>query len=134
VSTFGGYEHSAIVAECYDLVYEYVSRRDVDFFVEIAKSVSGPTLELGCGTGRVLIPTAQAGCEITGLDLSEHMIAVCRRKLADQTDDVQSRAKLVQGNMTDFDLGNGFGLVTIPFRRFQHLIDVETKAWRKAAS
>ena len=59
----------SVTAEFYDHIVPYRERRDVDFFVEMAKETGGPVLEVGCGTGRVLIPTARAGVEITGLDV-----------------------------------------------------------------
>ena len=74
----GGYEDYAFIADLYDFVVPYRGRPDVAFFVEAAQESGGPVLEVGCGTGRVLIPKARAGVEITGLDLSEHMLAVCR--------------------------------------------------------
>ena len=101
----------------------------LDFFVQYSQKANGRTLELGCGTGRILLPVAQAGCEITGLDLSPYMLAKCREKLKSQTKEVQSRVKLIQGDMTDFTTGEQYALVTIPFRAFQHLIPVsEQKA------
>ncbi|MDZ7644738.1 MAG: class I SAM-dependent methyltransferase [Woeseiaceae bacterium] len=48
------------------------------FYVEAAKHSAAPVLEVGCGTGRILIPTARAGIQIVGFDLSEHMLSVCR--------------------------------------------------------
>ena len=121
----GGYVEYGFVAEFYDYVAPYRDRQDVAFFVEMARRSEGPVLELGCGTGRVLIPTAKAGIEIVGLDLSSSMLSVCREKLAREPKAVQSRVQLVQGDMRQFDLGREFGLVTIPFRPFQHLITVE---------
>lgn len=124
-----GYEDQPFVAEFYDPVYDRFTRHDVEFFVDYSKKAGGRTLELGCGTGRVLIPTAQAGCDITGLDLSSYMLNRCREKLAKQPVEAQSRVRLVQGNMTDFNLNENFRLITIPFRPFQHLISVaEQKA------
>jgi SAM-dependent methyltransferase len=82
-------------------------------------------LELGCGTGRVLIPTARAGIEIAGLDASPAMLAVCRDRLAEEPESVRSRVTLVQGDMRSFALDRRFGLVTLPFRPFQHLLTVE---------
>jgi SAM-dependent methyltransferase len=126
-----GYEDHEFVAEFYDAVYaQYTGfSHDVDFFVNYSKKASGKTLELGCGTGRVLIPTAQAGCEVTGLDLSPYMLAKCREKLVSQAKEVQSRIKLIRGDMTNFTTGEQYALVTIPFRAFQHLIqDSEQKA------
>ena len=121
----GGYADYAFVADLYDFVVPYSGRPDVDFFVEAALESGGPVLEVGCGTGRVLIPTARAGVEITGLDLSTHMLAVCRERLAEEPAEVQARAQLVEGDMRDFELGRAFALATIPFRPFQHLTTVE---------
>jgi len=118
----GGYE--PFIAEYYDAVPAYATRRDVPFYVDLAR-VAGGVLELGCGTGRVLIPTACAGVRVVGLDRSEDMLRKCREKLAQESRDVQERVRLVEGDMVEFDLGETFALVTIPFRPFQHLVTVE---------
>jgi SAM-dependent methyltransferase len=121
----GGYDEYPFVAEFYDYVVPYRDRQDVGFFVELARQSEGPVLEIGCGTGRVLIPTARAGIEIVGLDSAPSMLAVCREKLARESGEVQAKVLLVEGDMRDFGLGREFRLVTIPFRPFQHLISVE---------
>lgn len=112
-------------AEFYDHFTLYATRTDVKFFVDEALAAKGPVLELGCGTGRVLLPTALAGVPIEGLDVSPSMLEECRRKLAEAPPDVRRRVRLHQGNMRDFDLGRTFALVTIPFRPFQHLLTVD---------
>ncbi len=119
---FGEY---ATIAELYDYVVPYQNRADVSFFVEAATLAGGPVLEVGCGTGRVLIPTARAGVEITGLDLSPHMLAVCRKHIKAEPKPVRSRVRLVEGDMRHFELSQTFNLVTLPFRPFQHLTTVE---------
>lgn len=121
----GGYEEYAFIADLYDFIVPYRDRPDLAFYVEAAKESGGPVLEIGCGTGRVLLPTARAGVELVGLDLSPHMLEVCRRRLRDEPADVQSRVRLVQADMRDFELSQAFQLVTIPFRAFQHLTAVE---------
>ncbi|MFH1566390.1 MAG: class I SAM-dependent methyltransferase, partial [Gemmatimonadota bacterium] len=85
------------------------------------RACGGPVLELGCGTGRVLLPVARAGVAVTGLDVSEGMLAVCRRHLAAEPEEVQARVALHRGDMRDFDLGRTFPLIITPFRPFQHL-------------
>ena len=125
MSKFGGYEDQPFVAELYDFDPIYAERPDVDFYVEFARSAGGKVLELGCGTGRILIPAAAAGCEIVGLDISEYMLAKCREKLRKQPEEVQERVRLIQGNMTSFDLEEVFRLITVPFRPFQHLMSVD---------
>jgi SAM-dependent methyltransferase len=115
------------VAEFYDHLPVTVGRKDVEFYCAAARAQGDPILELGCGTGRVLLPIARAGLRVTGLDLSEAMLARARAKLAAEPKEVQERARIVYGDMTDFDLGGTFRLAMIPFRPFQHLLSVESQ-------
>ena len=94
---------------------------DFEFYLELARGARGPTLELGCGTGRLVLPLARAGIEITGLDLSESMLDVASDALEHEPADVHSRATLVEGDMTGFEVGQEFGLVFIAFRSFMML-------------
>jgi ubiquinone/menaquinone biosynthesis C-methylase UbiE len=119
------FEEYATSAEFYDHVVPYQERSDVRFFVEAAQERGGPVLEVGCGTGRVLIPTARAGIDIVGLDISTHMLSVCRERLKSESAEVQDRIELVQGDMRAFNLPHRFKLVTLPFRPFQHLTTVD---------
>ena len=108
----------------YDHVPLYLERSDVAFYVEEAKSSRGPVLELGCGTGRILIPIARAGSTIVGLDSSKQMLERCRANLAREPAAVQQRVTLHQHDMHDFDLGAQFSLIIAPFRVFQHLTTI----------
>ncbi|MDD5190386.1 MAG: methyltransferase domain-containing protein [Dehalococcoidales bacterium] len=129
VKNSGGNYDQAFVAEHYDNVYDRLHRLDVQFYVDYAKKTPGSILELGCGTGRVLIPIAAAGKKITGLDYSPLMLQRCREKLALQPTAAGEMATLIQGDMTKFNLEEKFSLITMPFRPFQHLITVrEQKA------
>jgi len=125
MNSSGGYDGFPFVAEFCDRIPTYRDRQDLDFYVRQARASGGPVLEIGCGTGRILIPTARAGIEAVGLDSSSAMLSVCRQKLSRQPIEVQSKVRLVEGGMTKFDLGQRFCLVTIPFRPFQHLLTVE---------
>lgn len=109
----------------YDSVPIYAARQDVDFYVAEAKQARGAVLEIGCGTGRILLPIARAGCAITGLDGSPAMLERCRVKVAAESTTVQDRVRLVHGDMRDFNLGAVFPLIIAPFRVVQHLITVE---------
>lgn len=115
----------AVTAEFYDHVTPYRDRQDVSFYVEQAQLARGPVLEIGCGTGRVLIPTAHAGVEITGMDVSASMLALCHARLARERAEIQKRVQLVEGNMRSFELAHRFHLITLPFRPFQHLLTVD---------
>jgi SAM-dependent methyltransferase len=116
---------SETIAEFYDHLGVYANRGDVEFFVSEAVAAGGPVLELGCGTGRVLLPSARAGASMWGLDASESMLARCREKVAAETRAVRERVRLTVGDMRDFRFDVEFQLVTIPFRPFQHLATVD---------
>jgi SAM-dependent methyltransferase len=121
----GGYSDSPWLAELYDLMPGYAGRCDIEFYTDCAQAAGGKVLELGCGTGRVLVPLARAGLQVVGLDLSEHMLARCRAKLDGVPTGVRDRVRLVRGDMRDFDLGDEFALITTPFRPFQHLLETD---------
>ncbi|HKF45694.1 MAG TPA: class I SAM-dependent methyltransferase [Thermoanaerobaculia bacterium] len=93
---------------------------DAAFYLSLAKKTGGPVLELGCGSGRVLLPIARAGLECVGLDASSAMLARLKRN------GPPSNLSVVRGRMQDFDLpGKRFALVYCAFRAFQHLLIVE---------
>lgn len=111
-------------AAVYDFEYDELIE-DIPFYCDLARQADGPVLELGAGTGRVLIPVAEAGVEVVGLDQSPAMLAVAREKVAGLPPDVQARISLAEGDMRDFDLGAArFALVYIPFRAFLHMLTV----------
>jgi len=93
---------------------------DVDFYRGLARETGGPVLELGCGTGRVLLPIARDGIACMGLDPSEAMLEELRSK------GPPDNLRLETGSMQDFDLGpDRFALIFSAFRAFQHLLTVE---------
>ncbi len=117
-------------ADIYDAVYAYV-RADIPFYMRAADEYGGPVLELGVGTGRVAIPTAAMGVDVVGIDSSEAMLSVARRKASEDLGLRAGRLDLISADMRDFDLRDGdgerrrFPLVTIPFRGFLELVTVE---------
>lgn len=112
------------MAELYDHVVPYRDRADVGFYAEEAEKCGGAVLEVGCGTGRVLLPIARRGVSITGVDQSPAMLSRCRQRLAEESQEVQSRVNLQEADMRDFDLGMTFELAIVPFRPLQHLLTI----------
>lgn len=111
-------------ADLYDIVYaEYDD--DIAFYVEEAQSANGPCLEMGCGTGRVLIPAAQAGATVVGVEPSQPMLARARRKIAALPPPIRSRITLARGDMRTIKSEQQFALVYAPFRAFLHLLTVD---------
>lgn len=114
---------SDCASEFYDYVLPFKNRQDIEFFVDAATSVKGEVLELGSGTGRVLIATARAGVRILGLEPSSSMLSICRKKLSSEPADVQSSViDLIEGDMRHFELNRKFDLITIPFHPFCYLL------------
>jgi ubiquinone/menaquinone biosynthesis C-methylase UbiE len=118
--------YDCFIADYYDSTPIIIQRtKDVAFYVETAKKYGEPVLELGCGTGRVTMAIAEAGYGIVGLDLSEKMLERAVGKCDRLRSDARDRVYLLQGDMTHFDLGGKFRTIIIPFRPFQHLLEIE---------
>jgi SAM-dependent methyltransferase len=109
----------------YDHVPAYAQRADIAFYVDEAMQTDGKILELASGTGRVLLPIARAGKEITGVERSRKMLARCREQIAAEPDDVRARVTIVDGDMRDFSIDDRFALAIIPFRPMQHLMTID---------
>ena len=106
--------------DLYDLLAAPAPGPEVAFYLEEARRRGGTALELGCGTGRLAIPLAQAGIEVTGLDLLPVMLARTRAAAAD----AGVTLELVQGDMRSFRLeGRRFGLIFLPNTTLPHLLD-----------
>ncbi len=117
--------YDSVIADFYDASPVVAGRmQDVHFYVAAAREYGAPVLELGCGTGRMLVPLAQAGLKVTGLDISKKMLERAEEKRALLGAGDRERIRLVQGDMTQFALGEQFPLIIIPFRPFQHLLTV----------
>lgn len=110
-------------AHRYDLAH--TGTLDIPFYVELARECAGPVLELGCGTGRVLVPVAEAGAQAWGLDNSRAMLARARERLAQADPAVVQRIRLVEGDMARFDLEETFDRIYIPYRGFLVLLTAE---------
>ncbi len=105
----------------YDMGRSADAMGDLHFYVRLATETASKgqaVLELGCGTGRVTIPIAQAGAEVVGLDNASPMLAVARRK----AEAAGVNIRWITADMTSFRLEQRFGLVLIPFRSFLHLL------------
>ena len=115
-------EYEGVQARYYDEYFSGVPG-DVEFYLGIAASAGGEggVLELGCGTGRILLPLATSGLPVVGLEISPEMLSLCRRKLEAAPPEVDQTVELVRGDMRDFSLGRQFSIIIAPYRTFQHL-------------
>lgn len=132
----GAAESRTLSAKYYDEAYAADEELvDVPFYLDLARSTGGPVLELGCGTGRVLLSIARAGVAIDGVDSSRPMLDRLRRKLDLEADHVRGRVSVSEGDMRNFRSPRKYALVIIPFRPLQHMYNVEDQlsALRTAA-
>ena len=113
----------APIAAVYDFSYNDFTE-DIDFYDELARSVDGPLLELGAGSGRVAVPLAEEGYDVTAIDTSPSMLEQAKRRVA-ATKLKQGSIELLEADMTDFDLGKKFGLIFVAANTFQHLLTAE---------
>ena len=106
---------------------------DVEFYRRLADETGGPILEVGCGTGRVTVPLAEAGFEVLGVDLSAPMLRVAERRGATLDPAVAARLSFAHADMTTLDLGREFALVITPSRVFQFALTTEAQRQALAA-
>lgn len=107
-----------VIAPFYDLDLEGYED-DIDLYLALSEEFPGRILELGCGTGRVAARLAQAGAEVTGVDLSPAMLDIARLAPAAE------RVTWLEADMRALDLGRQFALVLVPLGGLQHLETVD---------
>lgn len=110
-------------AELYDIQYVW-KMDDAPFWKDLARehAPDARVLELACGTLRLALPLAEAGLHVTGVDLSPHMLAHARKKVANYPAEVQARLTLHEGDMRSVRLGEQFHFVYLPFNTFLVLL------------
>jgi len=90
---------------------------DFDFFLNLLDT--GSALDLACGTGRLTVPLAQKGLKAVGLDVSDLMLNLARRKGKDLS------IQWIQGDMRNFHFENTFDLIVMAGNAFQALVSEE---------
>jgi SAM-dependent methyltransferase len=106
---------AAALARLYDLDLSE-DPGDLDLLLALAARSGGPVLELAVGSGRLAIPLAGEGFEVTGVDLDQAMLARARRLADAAGKSVARRVRLVEGDARTVRLpeAGSFGLAFIP--------------------
>jgi SAM-dependent methyltransferase len=107
----------SVIADYYDLdLGDY--QEDVPLYDNLARRTEMPVLELGAGTGRVAIPLTKSGLSVVGIDSSEAMLTVARRKAGRR---LRGSLQLALAEMTEFSFDVRFGLIFCALGGFLHL-------------
>jgi SAM-dependent methyltransferase len=103
--------------------WEYRRRRDdVRFYGTLADERGGPILDLGCGTGRLMLPLLRAGHIVVGVDRAPAMLARAAARLARLAPGARRRALLVRADLRRLPLaGARFQFAVAGFHTIQHL-------------
>lgn len=108
-----------LIAPFYDLEHAHFDE-DVDVYLNFAELSGSPLLELACGSGRLLLPLAEAGFEVTGVDNSANMLNLAEQRL--QRAGFAARCTLVRQDMCALDLDQKFRMAFIALGSFGHMI------------
>ncbi len=101
---------------------------DLEFWAEIAQRYSKPPLpiiELGAGTGRVSLSLADLGYPVQGIDLSNDMLNLARKKAADMTPADHGSLEFVLGDVRTYQPETKVPLVLFPYNSLSHLVTNE---------
>ena len=108
-----------------DLIYDAniydgmnTNLNDLQFYKRwLPKSKDPRILDLCCGTGRLTLPIAKEGYDITGVDYTASMLELAKVKASEQDIDIT----LVEADIRTLDLTEEYDLIFIPFNSIHHL-------------
>ncbi len=109
---------------------------DIPLYLGFARKTGGPVLELGVGTGRIALPLARAGFQVTGLDISFPMLVKARERVV--AENLTSRTHVIHADFRRPPLAPGqYALAFCAYNAFLHLIEGRDQvqaltAWRRA--
>ena len=112
-------DYSGIVATTYDLLVTNDAIGDAGYFRDIIREQGEPALEIGCGTGRLLLDYVAEGLDVEGVDSSPEMLRICRHKAEQRglTAAVHPQA------MQRLELSRRFRTLFVPAGSFMLLLD-----------
>ncbi len=124
-----------LIAPYYDEDYApLLGGKDIVFYRRLAEESGGPVFEMGCGTGRVLLPLARAGIAMHGMDSSQAMLDHLCVSLRSEPAEVRERVSLTQGDIRYDDVGLRFPLVIAAGNVLHSFLEREDqRAWFRNA-
>lgn len=75
------YDYYGLLASTWDIWRDDTAKwRDRFFYLDIIGQYGEPVLDIGCGTGRLLLDYLAEGIDVDGVDSSAEMLGICRAK------------------------------------------------------
>jgi ubiquinone/menaquinone biosynthesis C-methylase UbiE len=102
-----------------------ITSENLPFYVELMAASSGVVVELGVGNGRICIEVAKRGRRVVGVDSSEAILELCRKRAVEAG--MEDRLELVRGDFRDFQIPKPAELITMPFHAIGHLLTKDDK-------
>lgn len=93
-------------------------QKDVRLWLKLAEKYGDPLLELACGSGRITLPLAQKGYQISAVDNSTAMLQILESNIANF-----NNIKVDNADMTDFNFKTKFSFAFISYSSFQQLLE-----------
>jgi ubiquinone/menaquinone biosynthesis C-methylase UbiE len=116
------YEYRGLKAQSWDLLRGDTSQwPDRAFYLEVIRRSGEPVLDVGCGTGRLLLDYAQQGIDIDGVDNSPEMLDLCRERAQAQGIEVL----VYEQTMQALELPRRYRTILVPSSSLQLLIEPE---------
>ncbi|HEX5809187.1 MAG TPA: class I SAM-dependent methyltransferase [Anaerolineales bacterium] len=120
MTTPPSYEYYGMLAEFWDLFRGDTSTWDDRFFyIDIVKKYGQPVLDVGCGTGRILLDFMQQDIDIDGVDNSPDMLERLRQK----AESLNLQPAVYQQEMHNLSLPRTYQTIIVPSSSFQLLLD-----------
>ena len=114
------YEYYGMMAEFWDLFRGDTSTwEDRFFYLDVVKKYGSPVLDVGCGTGRILLDFMQQGIDIDGVDNSPDMLA----RLHQKAEKLNLHPTVYQQEMHELSLPRKYQTILVPSSSFQLLLD-----------
>lgn len=103
-------QYESLEAELHDAFWDAEQCPELEWLDALLSQYPGRALEVGCGSGRLLLPLLAKGHEIEGLEPSSAMLDLCRRNASS----LQLAPTLHQGSMADLDTSTRYRSILIP--------------------